>query len=197
VSFRAVLKNAFHYSKMPDKMPTMFTRTLKLPNQSFFLFGPRGVGKSSWLKDALPNACWYDLFRKSCPYGTRPFSCVTGCATAHEGLLLDKETWILHELRAWMSYARFGAEIFYWRTAGDVEVDFIWQRGNKAIAFEVKSGQDWRPAFSKSLKNLSAAKKITAAYGIYEGERERINGTVRFLPVKKFIKELWSGNIIS
>ena len=39
----------------------MFTRILTLPNQSFFLFGPRGTGKSSWLKEMLPDACWYDL----------------------------------------------------------------------------------------------------------------------------------------
>jgi len=106
------------------------------------------------------------------------------------------ETWILHELRAWISYARAGGELFYWRTAGGIEVDFIWQRGDKAVAFEVKSGQEWRPAFSKSLKNLSAATKITATYGIYDGERERVDASVRVLPVKRFLKELWAGNIL-
>jgi predicted AAA+ superfamily ATPase len=32
-----------------------------LPNRSFFLFGPRGTGKSTWLRQALPGARWYDL----------------------------------------------------------------------------------------------------------------------------------------
>jgi predicted AAA+ superfamily ATPase len=105
------------------------------------------------------------------------------------------ETWILHELRAWIGYSRSGGELFYWRTAGGIEVDFIWQRGDKVIAFEVKSGQDWRPAFSKSLKNLCAAAKITAAYGIYDGERERLDEPVHVLPVKQFLEELWAGEI--
>ena len=39
----------------------MFTRRLKLPKHSFFLFGPRGTGKSTWLRQVLGNAHWYDL----------------------------------------------------------------------------------------------------------------------------------------
>ena len=36
-------------------------RLLKLPDRSFFLFGPRGVGKTTWLKNMLPNASYFDL----------------------------------------------------------------------------------------------------------------------------------------
>ncbi len=36
-------------------------RFFKAPNQSFFLFGPRGTGKSTWLKSHYPNAIWIDL----------------------------------------------------------------------------------------------------------------------------------------
>lgn len=39
----------------------MFTRLLKAPNQSFFLFGPRGTGKSTFLKKIYPKAVFYDL----------------------------------------------------------------------------------------------------------------------------------------
>jgi predicted AAA+ superfamily ATPase len=28
---------------------------------SYFLFGPRGTGKTTWLKQRYPNACWIDL----------------------------------------------------------------------------------------------------------------------------------------
>ncbi|MEX2530530.1 MAG: AAA family ATPase [Gemmatimonadota bacterium] len=31
------------------------------PEQSFFLFGPRGTGKTTWLRDALPGALWLNL----------------------------------------------------------------------------------------------------------------------------------------
>lgn len=40
----------------------MYTRNLKLPKQkSFFLFGPRGTGKSTWVKAAYPEALYIDL----------------------------------------------------------------------------------------------------------------------------------------
>jgi hypothetical protein len=29
--------------------------------QSFFLFGPRGVGKTAWLKHTFPEARYFDL----------------------------------------------------------------------------------------------------------------------------------------
>ena len=39
----------------------MFTRRLTLPPRSFLLLGPRGTGKSTWLRGQLPNALWYNL----------------------------------------------------------------------------------------------------------------------------------------
>ena len=44
-------------------MLTMYTRRLALPRHSFFLFGPRGTGKSTWLRQQLPDALWFDLLR--------------------------------------------------------------------------------------------------------------------------------------
>jgi len=41
----------------------MLTRLLALPDHSFFLFGPRGTGKTTWLKQVLPDALWFDLLR--------------------------------------------------------------------------------------------------------------------------------------
>jgi len=40
----------------------MFNRIIKLPkNTSFFLFGPRGTGKSSLIKEKYPNSIYIDL----------------------------------------------------------------------------------------------------------------------------------------
>jgi predicted AAA+ superfamily ATPase len=36
-----------------------------LPDRSFFLFGPRGTGKTTWLRQVLPDALWFDLLRTS------------------------------------------------------------------------------------------------------------------------------------
>ncbi len=40
-------------------------RLLTLPQRSFFLFGPRGVGKSTWLRHSLPDAMTFDLLDAS------------------------------------------------------------------------------------------------------------------------------------
>lgn len=46
----------------------MFNRILNLPldqHNSIFLFGPRGTGKTSWLKTHVPNALYLDLLDSS------------------------------------------------------------------------------------------------------------------------------------
>jgi predicted AAA+ superfamily ATPase len=40
-------------------------RLLKCPEVSFFLFGPRGTGKSTWLRHVLPGALFLDLLDAS------------------------------------------------------------------------------------------------------------------------------------
>ncbi len=38
-------------------------RFLQLPGRSFFLFGPRGTGKTTWLRESLPDALFINLLR--------------------------------------------------------------------------------------------------------------------------------------
>ena len=42
-------------------MLAMYTRRLLLPERSFLLLGPRGTGKTTWLRGRLPQARWYNL----------------------------------------------------------------------------------------------------------------------------------------
>lgn len=42
-------------------------RFFRLPRTSFFLFGPRGTGKSTWLQQVLPDALFVDLLQPE-PY---------------------------------------------------------------------------------------------------------------------------------
>jgi len=43
----------------------IMTRLLQQPERSFFLFGPRGTGKSTWLQQVLPDAFRLDLLDAS------------------------------------------------------------------------------------------------------------------------------------
>lgn len=43
----------------------MINRILQFPQKSFFLLGPRGTGKSTWLRKTFPKAHWIDLLSES------------------------------------------------------------------------------------------------------------------------------------
>jgi uncharacterized protein len=49
-------------------------RFFQAPKESFFLLGPRGTGKSTWLRSHFPNALWIDLLEPELMsyYGARP-----------------------------------------------------------------------------------------------------------------------------
>lgn len=49
-------------------------RFLKVPKQSFFLFGPRGSGKTTWLKEKFPDALFINFHEldESMLYKSRP-----------------------------------------------------------------------------------------------------------------------------
>lgn len=42
-------------------MADRFDRLFRPPRGSYFLFGPRGSGKSTWLRELHPEAHWIDL----------------------------------------------------------------------------------------------------------------------------------------
>jgi predicted AAA+ superfamily ATPase len=44
-------------------MTTMYTRILKSPTSSFFLFGPRGTGKSTWIDARYRQAARFDFLK--------------------------------------------------------------------------------------------------------------------------------------
>ncbi len=84
--------------------------------------------------------------------------------STERGFLL--ETYLLHELRAYIEYKGIGGELSYWRS-GTRELDFIWQRGKTAIGIEVKSSSRWRPEFSAVAKDLHAAGVIQKSFGVF------------------------------
>ena len=51
------------FSKIVTKMEKYIPRFLKLPEHNCFLLGPRGTGKSTYLRNYLPHALWVDLLK--------------------------------------------------------------------------------------------------------------------------------------
>jgi predicted AAA+ superfamily ATPase len=113
---------------------------------------------------------------------------------AERGFLL--ETWILHELRAAMASQDTGGQLHYWRTPSGSEVDFVWTRGAHAVGVEVKAATTWRREYGASLKALIVQGTLQAGYGTYLGAAELKDGPLRIFPLRRFLKELASGQVL-
>ena len=114
--------------------------------------------------------------------------------SAERGPLL--ETWVLHELRAFINASGCGGQLAYWRTPAGTEVDFIWTRGRHAVGIEVKANREWRAIFGSPLKQLLASRTIRRGIGVYTGSRRLRDGDLDVLIAAEFARELDAGTII-
>lgn len=112
-------------------------------------------------------------------------------ADSESGALL--EGYVLHELRAAVAYHGIGGEIFYWSTPGSKEIDFVWVKGDRRVAIEVKSSRTWRPEYAKTINELMAERKITRGFVVYRGRERYRSGQVDGLPVEEFLSMLPTG----
>ena len=106
------------------------------------------------------------------------------------------ETYVLHELRAWMERSRCGGELAYWRTPSGSEVDFVWTRGARAVGIEVKASERWRREDGAALKELVGAGRLRHAFAAYRGRLPLRDGPVHVLPVPEFLDQLYRGKIL-
>lgn len=103
------------------------------------------------------------------------------------------EHFIAMELRAYLSYSRKKLPLSFWRTSAGHEVDFI--IGNQ-IAIEVKSTRKVSNKHLKGLRYLMEEKKIEKYYLISFDPIALKTGEIYVLPWKKFLNDLWEGDII-
>lgn len=60
-NWSGTLRSEIAVGVFSGKMPSMFTGRCPTPDRSFFLFGPRGTGKSTWIRSAIQADVSYDL----------------------------------------------------------------------------------------------------------------------------------------
>lgn len=104
------------------------------------------------------------------------------------------ESLIYQELRAYCDYNGISG-LHYWRTKDQHEVDFIL---NEKIAIEVKSSSNVTARDLAGLIKLSEEKLLKKYYLVYTGDVPKkldIAPHVEILPYKKFLEELWAGNL--
>ncbi len=113
---------------------------------------------------------------------------------AERGHLL--ETYVLHELRAFQSYAQVGGQLAYWRTPSGSEIDFIWHRGARAIGIEVKAATRWRSESGAALRDLVGNGTLSRGFGVYLGTDALKDGPLTVLPLRRFLERLARGEIL-
>jgi predicted AAA+ superfamily ATPase len=105
------------------------------------------------------------------------------------------EHYILMELTAYIGLKELGHNIQYWRTKTGHEVDFITEEGN--VAIEVKISENPRKTDYKGLLTYCSDHKPRLAIVVcLVDEARKTSDDILILPWKKFLTDLWNGNII-
>lgn len=104
------------------------------------------------------------------------------------------EHFIYNELYAHSNYSGKDYPIYYWRTASQIEIDFV--LGNNDVAIEVKATNNLQPKHLKGLKAFSEEYAVKQLILVCNEPLPRISDGIRILPWKIFLEELWAGKIM-
>jgi len=123
----------------------------------------------------------YLLKRGNIKYGSESF----GSAFEH---------FIYQEILAYSSYSNKHFDIAYWRTASQLEVDFI--LGDHKAAIEVKSTKNVASHHLKGIRAFREEYKTKHAIVISLDPKPRLIDGIKILPWQDFLDQLWDGEII-
>jgi len=137
-----------------------------------------------------------------------------GVARAAAGLLFDPvdrvwrstalETMVYHELRVYNHTRNRNRPIFYYRTGGGVEIDFVVetkkrQHGSPAsvVCLEVKAAERWDRRWERAMRSLAGREgiRVERMIGIYGGRRYYRFDGVDVMPVEEFLECLYRGEV--
>jgi len=104
------------------------------------------------------------------------------------------EHFILMEIAAYNSYKELDYEINFWRTKSGLEVDFV--LGSGEVAIEVKGAARVERRDLRSLHSFIDEYSPRKVLIVCNEREERVHGQIRIMPYKKFLSDLWEGNII-
>ncbi|MBP1732822.1 MAG: hypothetical protein H6Q55_3251 [Deltaproteobacteria bacterium] len=181
---------------------THVQRLLKPPERSFFLFGPRGVGKSTWLRDVLPQGRYFDLLDSSLylelSRDPSRLEAMTGSLGANTWVVLDEvqkipdildEVHRLIENRKWRfalcgssarKLRRKGTNLLGGRALTRELGGFSWQE--LGDLFDLKFSLQWGLLPWVQLDRGSAADILSSYVNTYVKQEIKEEGIVRSLP---------------
>jgi len=104
---------------------------------------------------------------------------------------------IIQHLRAWNAYRNNEYEIFFWRSRGGVEVDFVLYGPNGIFAIELKNSNRIRPDHLRSLTEFRHDYPQSKAIFLYRGNEKLMINDILCLPCDEFLKALHPLNDLS
>ena len=108
------------------------------------------------------------------------------------------ETFILNEIRAFLSYSGRHYRPHYWQSYDGAEVDVLCETAAGFVAIEIKAAARWDRRFNRGLHRAREhlAPHAATCYGVYLGRRAALWDDVQVLPVLDFLKRLWDGALL-
>jgi predicted AAA+ superfamily ATPase len=104
------------------------------------------------------------------------------------------EHFIYHELYSHSHYSDLNYKISYWRTASQIEVDFV--LGDHQAAVEVKATDMANEWHLKGLKSFAEEYKPKKLILVSNDPFHRRSDGIDILPWKVFLDQLWAGEVI-
>lgn len=105
------------------------------------------------------------------------------------------EHFIYHELIAHSHYSGVQYPLHYWRTASQIEIDFV--LGDHQVAVEVKATKNATPRHAKGLKSFAEEYVVKKQILVTNDPFPRQMGNILVLPWNLFLQQLWAGEIIA
>jgi predicted AAA+ superfamily ATPase len=105
------------------------------------------------------------------------------------------EHFIFQEIVAHSHYSGLDYPISYWRTASQLEVDFV--LGQNEVAVEVKSTENVSKRHLRGLRAFCEEYRTKHALVVSLDPKPRLVDGIHILPWKEFLERLWDGKIIS
>lgn len=100
------------------------------------------------------------------------------------------ETLFLQELKALNDYFDLGYNIYYWRTADDLEVDFVLYGDRGIKAFEIKRAGKINSLMLRGLKSFQRDYPSAKTYFLYGGKRRLYEDKIEVAPFQEILPNL-------
>ncbi|MBX3240329.1 MAG: ATP-binding protein [Chitinophagaceae bacterium] len=105
------------------------------------------------------------------------------------------EHFVYQEMYAHSHYSGLDYSISYWRTASQLEIDFV--LGDHQAAIEVKASDNITERHLRGLKAFMEEYSVKHAIVVCNEPLPRLHNGIHILPWQVFLQKLWRGEIVS